>query len=290
MQYFLYHFQIQAIKNTACDVYGNIFDTIWTHFESNNKPTNMSTNIILFGSFSSWWVLMHGGMRRDIDYYGFSSLVSAMTHGENIADSNSQYRKRHIQRDAGGEFYETIKAVFEYSVLYIDFQNERYDLLFDGKNYYTMSEAVEETTIVENSVHSIIKTLSGESIQLWKEKCKALIQCLKNKKSLIKVVVLKQQLAECYGDLNGIRAFPELTNIRLINAKIEKEYQYFIDACERNGINIEVLNYDTIDEKYIFTDCEFEYGCEPQYLNHYAYGLLGEKLFLESLGDGCSKI
>ena len=65
----------------------------------------------------------------------------------------------------------------------------------------------------------------------------------------------------------------ELKQINNMIAMLEK---YFLKYCECKGVSVKVFG---LPEQYIFTEEEFRYGCEPQYMNEALYAYLGFQIF-----------
>lgn len=280
----LYHFQIQANLCKDDNVYGEVFSNIWSQFDSKITPINRDIEYILFGSFSSWWALMRGGISRDIDYYGFSSLISAMSTGEMItADASQEFRKKQVIKDISGKLYERMSSLSKRTVLYLDFQNERYDLIKNGNEYYTKSEAFNDAVDLYNKEYQIIKSGTDEFMNLWKKKCERFVCLLKKNSSLVSVVLLQERLSQHYGNLENKNEFDHSFDIRAVNDRISIMEEVFTEKCKKAGVDVKLIDFSTIDERLFFTDEEFEYGCEPHYLNNYVYGLMGKQLFIDRI-------
>ena len=58
--------------------------------------------------------------------------------------------------------------------------------------------------------------------------------------------------------------------------------EYFLEKCKIKNISVNVLD---LPEEYCFTDEQFMYGCEPQYMNEALYTDLGLEIFKNHKGN-----
>jgi len=234
---------------------------------------------ICFGSFSLYSIVRQTFVfGRDLEYYGFSSIISALTKGNSIEVKNkNSFRIEQVSKDISGTFGTAIEAIKEKSVLFIDFLEERNQILMlDNNQYITENEAYMDSTIEKLSIIGKVPSGAIEFMLLWEEKCKSLIEMLKRKRDILEIILVKSRLSLQYGDFNELKKFEEKEKIIRINALICKLENCFLEQCKRNGIFVKVFD---LPEEYCFTDVQFKYGCVPQYMNGALYTKLALEIF-----------
>ncbi len=280
----LAHLQMHANMHKEREIPDEALKTIWKNFDNDFCPVENEVDYILIGSFSSWWSLMSIGISRDIEHYNFSSLISAMTVGKEVVLNNlPEYRIKQIMMDTSGQLYKRISDITRRTVLYIDFLNERFDIIKDGENYYTDSEALKEGKFFCYNSSEVIKNRSCNYMRLWADKCDTFLDLLNRIKNKISVVLIKERLSEYYGGLDDKKRFSNIDDIRETNKRIDSLENIFLGKCQDYGIEVKQLGFKKNNDRIIFTDLDFKYGCDPQYLNNYAYGYLGRQIFLDRL-------
>ena len=99
---------------------------------------------------------------------------------------------------------------------------------------------------------------------------------LSQKKELFTIVFIKNRMSLQYGDLNYKKMFKDIEKLKHTNNMITELENYFLVYCDRNGINVRAFD---LPEQYCFTEEDFRYGCEPQYMNEALYTHLGFQIF-----------
>lgn len=237
---------------------------------------------ICFGSFSLRTIVQQSFVfGTEIEYFGFSSLISALTPctPETIINKN-RFRVDQVMKDVLGSFKSKIEEIHERTVLFIDFLEERNHILDLNKGQYiTESEVYLDSRIEKIKVKRKIQSGSTEFILLWKKKCKHfIVQIIKSKKEFLDIILIKNRMSIKYGDLDTQREFTEKKRLEEINHSISLLEDYFLEQCKKNDIYVKEYS---LPIQYCFTDRQYLYGCEPHYMNGALYARLG----LEILND-----
>ena len=283
MLYFIYNYiirkEIAVIDNNkeAIDLLEKIKNEI-TEKVMGGKYFYNNRKCIVFGSLSCWWIAQRTGiLKTDIKYYGFSSIISAMTSVEinNIIHKN-KFRENQVIQDVEGQFYKEMVKLDEKKILFIDFMEERHNLITDLKNFITESDAYCE--IENKEKRDTLKIIVGsmEFYELWEQKCKRLICLLQTKKDLLEIFLIKSRLSLLYGNLDKKRKYPKQKEIEQLNFIIMKLEELFISYCKKENIIIKIIE---IPETYKFSDDEFLYGCNSIYMNEILYTYAGYEIF-----------
>ena len=95
-------------------------------------------------------------------------------------------------------------------------------------------------------------------------------------KAKLRVELIQSRLAEQYGNMDTKYSYNDIENIRKQNQ--------FISECEDIlWKTLQSYNIDTrkrkFEKKWCFTDENFKYGKEPQYMNECLYTIIGNELF-----------
>lgn len=239
---------------------------------------------ICFGSFSLRWIAQNTTIFvNDLEYYGFSSIISAMTRGEKLNVKNeSEFRVCQVLQDITGRFGRVLELIQEKTVLFVDLLEERNSILELGcEQYITRSEVYQSSFIEKNCAGGYIQSGEEKFIILWKRKCQDFIEKLSQKKKLLTIILVKNRLSLQYGDLNYKKNFKDIEKLKQTNNMITELENYFLECCDQRRINIGVLD---LPEQYCFTEEDFRYGCEPQYMNEALYTYLGFQIFNEVCG------
>lgn len=233
---------------------------------------------ICFGSLSLRWIVQRTAVFADFDFYGFSSIISAMTAGSAAkVENQNQFRVNQVSNDILGTFGELLTATQERTILFLDFMEERKNILvLENEKYATESEAYSDSAVDGLKVVRRIPSGTDEFISLWKEKCSILVERLSSGGQKADIVLIKNRMALRYGDLNGTVEFDEAQGLGQVNDMLLELEDYFLDACTRRGVPVRVFG---LPEQYCFTDRQFKYGCEPQYMNGALYNQVGFEIF-----------
>ncbi|MCM1047760.1 MAG: glycosyltransferase [Clostridiales bacterium] len=192
--------------------------------------------------------------------FNFSSIISLMNPVKGLkCIHKNRYREIMVQRDIESSFWNIVKDINpEY--VFIDFIEERFDIIQMAGGYITKSDALDETDISIAGAR-IIKRDSKEYEKLWKKNFFKFMECMQEKFPLCNVVVVRNMLSTKVGDIYSQVLFKNAEEILRINQMLEDCYQFI----EENFPQIKVVDC-TMDKLY-FTDKEYEYGAVPSHLN-----------------------
>ncbi len=231
---------------------------------------------ILVGSFSLRWELQNAGlMQKHIPHFCLSSIVSMTSECPKIEVTHKNlFRKHQIEQDMEGRILKNISEKERNKTIFIDFLEERFDIIeIEKDRYITRSEALLETDWKEQMGMKIICSGTEEHMKLWEEKCIQFIQLIKEKYCNPHIVLVKNRMMSQYGNLNNVKEFPDKIKIKKINCMIERMEKFFASNIEKIKI-IEGENKD-----FLFTDSKFQWGCRSEYANNVYYAKMGMKLF-----------
>lgn len=234
---------------------------------------------ICFGSFSLRRIVQRTTIyAKNMEYFGFSSIISAISPGKNRKVKNqNEFRIEQVIKDVCGSFLKVIDSIQEKTVFFFDFLEECNDILeLEGEGYITESEAYKDSFIEKIRISNTISSGTDRFISLWKEKCLILVETLNLKKDSIDIMLIKNRMALQYGNLNKTKAFPNIKELEHKNRMISEMEDFFIMECQIRNISVRVFD---LPEEYCFTDEQFMYGCEPQYMNEALYTYLGFEIF-----------
>jgi hypothetical protein len=215
---------------------------------------------------------------ENIEYFGFSSLISSLSKGKKIeVEHDNKFREIQVQQDIAGKFKENLESLEEETVLFVDFLEEYSNILQlkDG-TYITKSQALMGIKEADIKIIREIQSGTEEATKLWKKSCQNFSSILREKKDLLRIILVKNRMSEVYGDLNVMKQYENISEIRRINTMISEMEDYFIDTCKEN--NLSLLTFE-LPAQYCVTFENFKYGCEPQYMNEALYTYLGYEIF-----------
>ncbi len=95
--------------------------------------------------------------------------------------------------------------------------------------------------------------------EMWKKSCLNFINYIKQ--NTCKIILVKNRYTTKYEDENGMHNFENRELIDKKNLYIEKMEKYFLENCNKNVYLVD------IDEKKLYSDKYFTYGCSEKYLS-----------------------
>lgn len=217
---------------------------------------------ITMGGYNLNRILFHVNMiHNPYCRFNFSSMISVMTPLSKPIPCRhaNKYRQVMVERDMAATLWNVIEEIGP-SYIFIDFLDERFDIVEYMGTYITKSDAFDgmnETL----SGYRIIPRKSLECNRLWQEKCLEFITRIQTYIPMENIVVVKNYLSEFVGDCDIKEPFVNIDEIRETNSRLKEYYTYFIDNCEKAKV-IEVK-----ESPMYFTDREYEYGAVPSHLN-----------------------
>lgn len=195
--------------------------------------------------------------------YQHSSIVSFMSNAVSILNNRPEtFRGRMVEADCNKKLKRILQNR-ETDYVFIDFMEERYDILdYGNQRYLTYSDALKEQNISLDNVR-VIERDSEECQRKWEESCDQFIELLQKRVESKGVFLIRFFLAEGYGKCGKEKEYNNLHEIKRINSILQDYYLYF--EKKYSGINV-----IEVDEKYCYTDEGVKYGCYPWHLNQHA--------------------
>lgn len=265
-------------NDKALQIIKGIEDDILTHRLGYRDMAGYE-RLICFGSLSLRWTMERTAVfAQGFEYFGFSSMISALSSGKAMeVENQNAFRMQQVSQDIEGALGRKLDSLTEKTLLFIDFLEERNSILEAGEGQYiTDSEAYIDSTVKDIKVRNRIDSGTDSFVTLWQEKCLSMVEKLRIKQGMIDVVLVRNRMALRYGDFTGTKKFVEADALSRINTMISGLEDYFLEHCRRNDISVTVFN---LPEEYSFTDEQFKYGCEPQYMNGALYNHVGFEIF-----------
>ncbi|MHA7967367.1 glycosyltransferase [Paenibacillus sp. CAU 1782] len=207
---------------------------------------------------------------KETTYYGFSSIISLMSeeHVFEMKHTNA-FRTNMMRRDFEKTFKHLESSKNDYIVL--DFLEERYDILKINHSFVTRSEALDQSSFSVRDF-TVIRRDSNECKELWEESCLMMIDLLKRKFSLERIILVESYLCENYQDKNTEMTY-SFNNVYQANIILSHYYSFFKD-------NLPGIKVVRIPEEINYSDKHFVHGCEPFYLNANAIKKLADNILL----------
>lgn len=219
------------------------------------------------GSYSLSQIIIHLPMLENpYNRYSFSSLIAIMAEGSIDLDSNhgNPYRDFMLRREWNKEFLNNIKEV-KPKYLFIDFMEERFDIINYRGKYITNSDAFMELNI-RNDEFQKIDRISEECTLIWKNACNVFIKYLKENLSNTTVVLVENYLSNQYFEDGNILEYENVRGIQAMNQVLQEYYEYFQEKYEDCVVIRSLKKCDYT------TDINYEYGCYPHHYNERLYG------------------
>jgi glycosyltransferase involved in cell wall biosynthesis len=202
-------------------------------------------------------------------HYQYSSLISIMSNRNQnltaVSHHGNNYRNEMFKADIEKTAIQNICGEEKSDFLYIDFLEERYNIIDTGAGYLTASENFYESDLVQTIPCIILQRDSEKVTQIWQESCLQFISYVKEHYIPEQIILVKFKLSEYFGEYGPEELFPNIGEIRRINDILMYYYSFF----EEHFKGIEVFNIEA--DKYYFSDKTFRYGCYPYHINDYVY-------------------
>ena len=203
-----------------------------------------------------------------------SSMVAPVPEKPmDIADFalSNEYRKQSIKNDINKLLLHYLNQKNDYII--IDFLEERFPVLYlENGLTITDSEAFSEIEdMFPLQTHERL-TMLQLPVHEWEKNCLAFIKILKNYMRPEQIILNCTYLTEKYGGEEPEEIFDNLKEIREINKRLKKYYQFFAENYE--GIHV----VDIQDANTDFCDKYFNLGCEPVNFNMARYRQMRDKI------------
>lgn len=204
--------------------------------------------------------------------FNFTSIISLMnpTDGKLVCKHKNRYREMMLEREIKNEFWNILDEI-KPDYLFLDFIEERFDLVEVNGGYLTKSDAFDGSEITLEIVRVMQRDLE-ECMKLWKESCRKFVKKLQLQYPQMQIVLIKSYLSEKVGDIHSQLFFENLEQIQRTNKILKEYYSFFASVCPAAKL-VEVLECE-----YYFTDRQHEYGAIPNHLNEIVNGEIAKKV------------
>lgn len=253
------------MKQTFVDVYGRYFDS------------SKLFNEIILGGFNTSRIINKLPVIEDpycrFNFVSIISIMSGRTKRYEITHEN-KYREFMLKREINNTFFDLIKKQ-KPEYFFFDLLEERHDILEVDGMFFTKSDAFDKAKLNLGKNVRVIKRESNECQKIWKKSCILFFEKLFAYIDPQNIIMIKIYLTEQYGDGENKYYFDNLNEIRKFN-DILKEYYQFIEESFQ-GIQIVKVNQN---DKYYYTDINYEFGCYPWNLNEWENIEIAQKISL----------
>lgn len=237
-----------------------------------NFPAFCESSAVLWGGYNLTKIVQNTNcIENPYLRFQFSSIISLMSNPSFKwrIDHKNPYRQFMINRELSKSLFDIIKKE-KPKYFIIDLIEERHDIIKVGNSYLTFSDALQGAVDIPRGV--IIKRLSKECTELWKECCLKFISFLRMNFSNENIILVRNLLAESHGNIHKRSKYDDYKEIEKYNELLNMYYQFFID----NLPGVKVIDF-TDDSLYV-TDDDFEYGCYPWHLNALINSSIGREI------------
>lgn len=257
--------EYMEMKQIYLDIYSSYFDS-----------SNVCNEIIM-GGFNLCRIVNKLPILEDpycrINFTSIISIISRKAKKYKIHHKN-RYREFMLKREYQGDFFELIEKQ-KSKYFFFDLIEERHDILELGGMFFTKSDAFEEAEADFSKCARVIKRDSLECQKLWEDSCDLFIKKLLTYMEPQNIIMIKNFLMEQYGDGEKKYYFNNLIKIKKINRVLKKYYRFIEDKFP----NIQIIEVCS-DDKYYYTDSNYEFGCFPWHLNEWENIEIAKKIKL----------
>ena len=217
---------------------------------------------ITWGGYNLNKIMQHLPMLNDPSCrFNFSSIASVAFAGEGgSVHHKNRYREMMLQRELDQAFWDVLVAQHPRFV-FMDFIDERFDLLKWRGRYLTASDAWERAQAEDIEPEKRIMFGSEEHLLLWRAAIDAFVARLAQLSPETRLIIVENYLAERVGSLERTREHNDVGAIRAANAVLKTLYDHVRDE---QFASVVIPAYSCED---YFTDEAYEYGAVPQHLN-----------------------
>lgn len=236
-------------------------------------PNTMNFRYMILGGYNLNRILWHMNiLQNPYGRFNFSSLISLMNPVEVpfLCLHKNKYREIMVRRDIKSEFWKIIKEI-KPEYIFIDFVEERFDVLEYAGGYITKSDAY-DTLEQPFSDNHIIERNSEACFILWKSCFQRFIEKVQIENSKCKIMVIENYLSEEVGDIFQKTYFGNLEEIRKKNQILKRYYNFISEKYPYIPI------VETMDCAYYYTDRKYEYGAIPSHLNEIVNRKIANKI------------
>ena len=226
-------------------------------------PGGRNEPYITWGGYNLNRVLTHMDWLHDpACRFNFSSIAGVTSGpGEPLPAfrHKNRYRQIMLERERTQSFWDTLREARP-RYLFMDLIEERFDLIRLGDRYLTRSDAY-DGRLDRGPEGRMIPRLSPECTKLWQESAEAFVRRVRLSAPRLQPVIIESFLSETVGNVDQRTLYPEVGDIRKMNALLGEYYRYLEDLWP------EALVVRPAGDPLFFTDSRYEYGAVPSHIN-----------------------
>lgn len=236
-------------------------------------------NIIAFGSYNlraTIHQLYRYIQKNNLQHFSYSSIISAIGEprllSNNLQSSNA-FRREAVEHDFHKTFIQKIDTYEKDSFVFIDFLEERFNLIQKSGSFITQSEAYDELDL-DLKHENIITPFQDARTIIWEKSCIKFMYLLKKHFMTNRIIIIENYLTHGIKREDGTRT--KYLNQDIIDAQnqILKRYYNFI---RENFRDIKIVSLSSYMLSY--TDENFQYGCYEWHMNKEAYQDLAMQIY-----------
>lgn len=225
-------------------------------------PGTANFRYLTLGGYNLNRILWHMDvLHNPYTRFNFSSIVSIMHPVENFfqCTHRNKYREIMVNRDINSSFWDIV-GENEFKYVFIDFMEERFNLLEYRDGYITKSDALAGVSFKFEGYREIERS-SEECTKLWEDSFSRFVEAIESRMSRCRIVVIENYLSEKVGDTNEKIYFENRDEIQSTNQILRKYYSFVEDNFKQ------ILFVKETESSYYYTDKQYEYGAIPSHLN-----------------------
>ncbi len=225
-------------------------------------PQGGQFSYMTVGGYNLNRILWHlGALHNPYTRFNFSSMISLMhaVEGEFSCSHDNRYREIMLERDIASSFWEILRET-EPEYIFLDFIEERFDVIEYGGGFLTGSDAFEGAR-GKPEHYRLIPRESRECRELWEKSFQEFVEKTKRISPKCRIIVIENYLSEEVGDIHGRESYSQIDEIRRMNGILREYYSF----AEKRYEDISFVRAWECD--YYYTDREYEYGAVPSHLN-----------------------
>ena len=221
----------------------------------------LDSKICIIGSYSLFnevYVKEYASTRLAHEYCfsGLLSYMSVIPASPHAAENH--FRQLALDRDFNKSLHLDI-INNDFSVVLIDFLDERFDLIEINGALYTKSDALVEAQLTCS--YKTIHRWDSSTISLWEHKCLEFIDLIKAHFSPDRVILVKNYLTERYGTFDNQTEYLNIKEIKYTNQMLSNCYSFF----EQSFPKTHVIEIST--PELLYTSKHFRHGQKPWHYN-----------------------
>ena len=226
-------------------------------------PDGMNGAYAVWGGYNLNKVLLHLPALQDPDLRMNFSSIASLAGERPIGDApgnKNRYRQMMLEREWTRSFAGVLRDR-QPDILFMDLLEERNPVMkTDGGAYITLSDAFLGSDRVDMA--EVGHICEGEErISLMRSAAESFARMAESCAPDMKIVIVKNYLAERIGDIMGSRDHDDISEIRRVNSELKKYYDILIE-CMPHALVVE-----TEECTPYITDEMYEYGALPSHLN-----------------------